>query len=120
MLFTVFIMKSTIFLILVWTGSSTLLRSESVAVSSASHLLRTLHGWAIVAIVISVATQLLTLESHTLRPQGHTAGLIAIAFVSCFALANTPVRKPSLPRNIRIEQPVKELQRLRSRTPSVA
>jgi hypothetical protein len=172
-------MRSTIFLILVWAGSSTLLGSESVAVSSASHLVRTLHAWAIVAILLSVARQflrgraatdesasrqilsacgaflvfallltslaavsatipgsaallafaggvvapvitLLVLESPTLRPRGLTAGLIALACVSCFALALTLERKPSVPGRIRTEHPVKELQRLRTPAPSVA
>ena len=63
---------------------------------------------------------LLTLKSPVLRPGGFTAELIAIAFLSCFALANALVRKPAVPGNIRTEQPVKGLQRLRTRTPSVA
>ena len=173
------LMRSTIFLILVWAASSTLLRFESVAVSSAAHLLRTLYGWAIVAIVISVARQLLRrrpatgesalpqilsafsaflvfalllsglvavsatlslsaavpafaggvvapvitlmiLESHTLRPRGFTAGLIALACLSCFALTITLVRKPSAPGPVRIEHPVKGLQHHQPQAPSVA
>ena len=179
LLFTGLIMRSTIFPILVWAGSGALLRLESAAVSSASHLLRTLHAWAIAAILITLARQLLkgrassdesasrqilsacgaflvfaalltglaavsaaisgsasllafaggvvapvatllALESPTLRPRGLTAGLIALACVSCFALALTLERKPAVPGRIRTEQPVKEPQRLRTPATSVA
>ena len=52
-------MRSTIFSALVWAASSAVIRFDSGALSNSAHMVRTVRGWAIAAIVISLARQFL-------------------------------------------------------------
>ena len=52
-------MKSSVFSALVWCVSSGLIRLHAASLSGSGHMLRTLRGWAIAALVISLAMRLL-------------------------------------------------------------
>jgi hypothetical protein len=52
-------MKAAIFSALVWAAGSALIGLHAAALSGSGHMLRTLRGWAVAVLSVSVALQLL-------------------------------------------------------------
>ena len=78
-------MKSSIFSILLWIGSNALLNlgKTGTALSASAHMLRTLRGWAIAALIISLALR--WLQEDRAAGSEPVSGQIRAAF-SAFGL----------------------------------
>jgi hypothetical protein len=74
-------MKSAIFSALVWGSGSAVLGTRAVALSNSGHLFRTLRGWAVAALLISLALHFFHGEKPAVEESlGRQAGAAFAAF----------------------------------------